>query len=915
MSEDLPIQLTSFVGRDRELVELGELLASTRHLTLTGTGGCGKTRLAVALATEAADGYPDGTLWLALAPISDPALVGSTLAAAVGVRPLPGQTSAEAAVSHLASRRALVLLDNCEHILEPCAVLAEALLRGCPEISIVATSREPLGAGGETTWRVPSLSLPADSTQRTPGGLERSDAVRLFGERAAKVRPDFELSNDNAAHVARICRDLDGIPLAIELAAARVRVLSVESIADGLADRFRLLTGGARGELPRLQTLRASVEWSHGLLEEPERVLLRRLSIFHGGFTLEACEAVCAGDGLDRDAVLDLLTSLVDKSLVHVDEHGSVSRYRLLETVRHYALERLTEVGEERRVRDRHAAAFLALAEGAAPSLGTTAAPSDALVVDTPNLYSAIDHASETNPDQALRLCIALSYWWLITGRLSEGMPALTRALDATSGERSPLRCSALFWRGHLAFFAADYALTRRDSAEALQLARELGDDSNEARVLNTVGLLETQPDPRASLPLLKRAAELARAAGDGWCMADARQNIGWALLLMGETEAAREEFDASYELARAHGLRDLIPWHWFMLGHSTHPTGDRQATRELWERSLEEASDLQHGMAAWSLSLLDTDAGEPGAALERLELCREQMVVAGVGLGVHFVDAGIALTHAALGRLEEARRVLTALTEEHEGGYEWLRGMALLQLAQVERHRGDGDAAEACAKRALAVAEHLGHAGLRARAHQQLARGAAAGQDWVRAEQLAQQALAVQAERSDHLDIPDSLDVLAEIAAGLESDEEAARLLGAADRARADLGLARWQLEQERADELAQRLGEVLGDEAMASATAAGQALSIGETIAYVRRARGERKRPSWGWESLTPTEMEVVGHLCEGLTNPEIGERMFISRGTVKVHLSHVYAKLGLRNRSEVAAEASRRRAEGDA
>src|SRR5215208_5199307 len=417
MPNNLPVQLTSFVGRERELAELGGLLDSTRLLTLTGAGGCGKTRLALRLAAEAVERYPGGAWCLELAPLSDAALIESALATIVGVRPLPGRTPVEAAVFELAARRALVLLDNCEHVLEPCRQLAGALLRGCPDVTIVATSRELLGVGGETTWRVPSLG--------------HSDAERLFIERAVKVRPHFRVADDTAPPVAQICHALDGIPLAIELAAARVRVLSVERIAAELADRFHLLTGGERGALPRLRTLRASVDWSHELLAAPERTLLRRLGVFHGGFTLDACEAVCADDELDRYAVLDVLTSLVDKSLVLVEERESLSRYALLDTIRHYALERLAETGGSGRLRERHADAFLALAESTAPVLWTDAGSGDVLGADAANLHAAIEHTAQSEPEKALRLCSALSYWWLLSGRLVEGPAALSRAVLA----------------------------------------------------------------------------------------------------------------------------------------------------------------------------------------------------------------------------------------------------------------------------------------------------------------------------------------------------------------------------------------------------------------------------------------------------------------------------------------------------
>src|SRR5437763_3894310 len=359
---NLPGELTSFVGRRAELGQISELLGSGRLLTLTGAGGCGKTRLALQAAADLIDDHPDGVWWVELARLEDPALLPAAVIAAIGIAEVPGRSPLDAMVGHLRDRSALLVLDNCEHLLDACAELADPLLRACPSLTIVATSRAPLGVPGEALWRVPSMSLPAEARRQPIGALDQSDAVRLFIDRALQVRPNFAITAANAPAVAQICHDLDGIPLAIELAAARVRMLAPEQIASGLGDRFHLLTGGSRTVMPRHQTLEASIDWSHELLSEGERTLLRRLSVFAGGWTLDAAEEVCEGSGIDRYAVLDLLTGLVDKSLVTTDEQGAEVRYGLLETVRQYAAARLATGGEVEAVRSRHLAYHAALA-------------------------------------------------------------------------------------------------------------------------------------------------------------------------------------------------------------------------------------------------------------------------------------------------------------------------------------------------------------------------------------------------------------------------------------------------------------------------------------------------------------------------------------------------------------------------
>src|SRR5215212_2875798 len=365
---NLPFQLTSLVGRRREIAKVEDMITEARLLTLTGPGGSGKTRLALAVAAEVVaevEDYEDGAWLVELGSLSDPELVLQALASVLGVREAPGSPLLETLSDHLRSRSMLLVLDNCEHLVGACASLAEALLRSCANLSILATSREALGVTGESIFSVPPLSLPDPRRLPAPEGLTRYESTRLFIERARAAKHDFALTMGNAMAVSQVCYRLDGIPLAIELAAARTKVLSVEQISSRLDDSFRLLTGGGRPSLAHQRTLRTAMDWSHELLSSEERAMLRRLSVFAGGFTLEAAEAVGAGGGIEEGGVLDLLSSLVDKSLVLVTEQDGETRYRLLETVRQYAAEKLEQAGEADGVRRRHAQYYLALAEEA----------------------------------------------------------------------------------------------------------------------------------------------------------------------------------------------------------------------------------------------------------------------------------------------------------------------------------------------------------------------------------------------------------------------------------------------------------------------------------------------------------------------------------------------------------------------
>jgi predicted ATPase/DNA-binding CsgD family transcriptional regulator len=904
----LPTPLSSFVGRERELAELDEALAQTRLLTLTGPGGCGKTRLGLRFASEAADRFPDGVWWVDLSQLAEERLVAATVAEALGVRPLPGFTELQAIGAYLASRRALVVLDNCEHLLEACAESAEPLLQAAPEVALLATSRAPLGVAGETDWRVPPLSLADDSR----GGPSGSDAAALFVERAGKVVPGFALTDENAGSVARLCRELDGLPLAIELAAARLRMLSLEQIAAGLSDRFRLLTGGPRTALERHQTLRASVEWSHGLLSVDEQRLLRRLAVFAGGFELEAVESVCVRDGIVSDQILELLGALVDQSLVIAEQRRDVTRYRLLETVREYALERLADAEEEGAVRARHRDHFLGLAEAAAPHLETRGQREWLELLDSEanNIASAIGHALETEVPLALRFCAALYRWWEARGRFAEAELAHSRALRA-AGDREPaLRALLFYGRAYVVSRAGNYEAAEAHATESLALAVEAGDEGTAARARCQLATALVYTDPAAARAEAARAVELAEAAGDDWALVAASQVIGWSHFAQCNNGLAARTFDEAAALEDRIGDPFQIQRHWFFVGWMALWDGRVAEAREAAERMRLAVEDIGESFREAYVDIIhayvDIWQGDSEPAIERLLLRLEEALRLGAGSVVAGLLLVIAFGELAAGRLTQARDRFEGLIALIEGRDTGLIGLALIYLSDIRRLLGE-EAAETAALEAQMLGERLNNRLTVSGARLRLGRLAASRGDWQAARQHVLAHLDTCTEGGHLTYVPECLDALGEVAAGLGSDEDAARLLAAAEGARAEIGIARVTPEEEHWAEIDQGLREALGQDAYEAACAQGAAMSMEDAVEWARRARGLRGRPPGGWDSLTPTEVRVAELVAEGLTNPQIGERMFVSRATVKTHLSHIFRKLDVHSRTELSALAA--------
>jgi predicted ATPase/class 3 adenylate cyclase len=615
---NLPRQLTTFIGRERVIAEAKRLLAETHLLTVTGPGGSGKTRLSLEIAAGLLDEYPDGVWLVELAPQTDPGLVPQVLATTLGVREEAGRPLLTTLVDHLRPKRVLLLFDNCEHLVDACARLVEALLRGCPEAKILPSSREALGLTGEVTFRVPPLSLP-DSRDLPP--LERLteyEAIRLFVDRAVAVKPDFALTNTTGPAVVQICQRLDGIPLAIELAAARVRTLSVEQITAHLDERFRLLTGGSRTALPRHQTLRGLIDWSYGLLSESERGLFRRVSVFVGGWTLGAAAAVCPGDGVDRYDIVDLLGRLVDKSLCLTDGQGSDPRYRLLETIRQYGLEKLTETAEGQVVRDRHRDFYLGFAEDAEPRLQgpEQVAWLKRFEADHDNLRAALRWSLDCDKtESALRLGSALSLFWDTHGYVREGREwldeLLARARELPTSAVTPVSRRALA----KVFDAAAYTRARWSEfakaidfhAEALAVWRELGDKRGIAQALARLG--ETTcylGDRTRGKALVAESLALFRELSDKRGIAYALINLAEMVSADGALASARALFEESVPLFEAiedkRGLSHALD----NLGGVLTAEGDYEPAEALYSKSLRLAEELddRHGIATALRSL-----------------------------------------------------------------------------------------------------------------------------------------------------------------------------------------------------------------------------------------------------------------------------------------------------------------------
>jgi predicted ATPase/class 3 adenylate cyclase len=650
---NLPIQLTSFIGRNKEVRHIKKLLEQYPLVTLTGSGGIGKTRLSIQVASELLKEYPDGAWLVELAPVTDPSFVIQAVCAVLDVTP-PGNTLAlNTLTGYLRPKKILLIIDNCEHLIDACAQLAEALLHTCPDLQIIASSREAFGIKGESAYEVPSLSL-VDSKCGLKI-IEQSEAVRFFVERSRAILPGYTLTEANAPTIAQICSRLSGMPLAIELAAARVKMMSADEIAKRLDDRFELLTGGSRIAPPRHQTLRATIDWSHDLLTGPERILFRRLAVFAGGFTLEAAEAVCS-EGIKRSDILDLLGRLVDKSLVTVERAYPVgkTRYRLLETIRQYALEKLVETREAPAIRDKHLEFFVKLAEEAEPKVFSNKSGIWwRLDKELNNFRAAMEWSTNSGKAvAALQIAGSLIYFWFVRGLVgSEWHDYVQPALSRPEGmKRTLARAKALNGIG-LSYWADMYpADARPELEEALSIGRELSDSWTIATALRNLGLHAfIHSDYEEAQTLLEQSLQIWQEMGP-----EGRMGSSWTLIFLGEVALHQEQSErARLLLEKANTI-------------------------------LREIGD--HNFLAYSIRHLAQLAWREGNYENATTLCKESLTFnqeVGDLRGVIACLAGFADIAVGQGKIERAAKLMAAVENQLA-----LIGTRLLILDKMEYER-----------------------------------------------------------------------------------------------------------------------------------------------------------------------------------------------------------------------------------
>ncbi|HXW80287.1 MAG TPA: LuxR C-terminal-related transcriptional regulator [Acidimicrobiales bacterium] len=900
--DSLPGHLTTFIGRDSTIELVRQRVAEHKLVTLVGPGGCGKTRLAIEVARRATGASRDGVVFVDFSGLTDPALVPGAVTSALGLRQVPGQDPLVTLSAQLSKRELLLLLDNCEHLIDACAALVDALARGCPGVQILATSRERLGVPGEAVVAVGGLELADRTDAGDEGSVERSEAGRLFIDRACMARADFVVDHPGA--LAVICERLDGIPLAIELAAARARLMSLETIADALSDCFSLLVGSGRGGPTRHKTLLASIGWSCGLLNDDERRLLYRLSVFASGFTLLAAKGVASGTQIERADVLGLLTSLVDKSLV--EALPGANRFRLHETTRAYARAGLEACGATSALRDRHLEYFSALAKTTEPKTWTSELIGvlAALSPDLDNLRAALDWAVESMQfDAGAEMLTSCGNFFDLIGIYSESLARCGQLLDVELEQRR--RADVLCWASEY-IFASDPPASLSFASEAIALACSLGDDEALARGLCRAAFVQALAQPEEGRKMAQEAVRLGQATGQQNLVVKSLGYEAWGWLASSRPETAFALAEKAVKVAQEFDMVWDEAWARMPLARAAQLTG-RLA------RALEEArvilglSKQLPGLFAYHGEVAAGEAymylGDPRAS-EAFATARQE--AEHLGHEVHGSRAQClqGLLLVSVGKYDEGYAVL-------EAGNRRVEALGRLNtnhwavLAEVAIQQGDLDLAR---RHILTVSGRLPDKAdpLAVPVRRAEARLARAEGEPQHAHALACDGLGMALDAGDILSSIDLLELVAITTAESGHYAEAARLIGAAERQRETTMYVRCLPARDEVEPVLMNIEAALGNELFGRATSEGRELDLTEAVAYARRGRGSRSRAVSGWESLTPSQRRVALLVGEHLSNAEIAERLFVSTTTVKSHLNRIFAKLGVNSRAQLAGAA---------
>jgi predicted ATPase/DNA-binding NarL/FixJ family response regulator len=909
----LPAEMSSLVGRGPEIAAVLDGLRAARVVTLTGPGGCGKTRLALRAAALAAGSFGDGVRLVELASLTDPALVPASVAEALGVPERDATDPVAGAVRALADRELLIVLDNCEHVLASAAGVAVMLAGQCSRVRIMNTSRERLDVPGEFVFPVPPLGLPEDGSA---GAVAASEAGSLFVTRARAASPGFTLTDGNAAAVAEVCSRLDGMPLAIELAAARCPALGPMQLAARLEGHPGLLAGGA-ARPGRHRSLEALVSWSYELLGEAERRLLARLSVLRGGFGLDVAERVCGGEPLAPQAVAGLLASLAGKSLVQVHD-GAVIRYSLLETVRQFAAGRLAASGEETAIRAHLLGWALEVARSADAALSRAEwmGWSSRLTAEQASIRAALSWGlGGTEPAAGRELAARLARWWIATGRYSEAGQFLTAAAGVPATAGPGIQARVLIGAAWSAYHLGDNRRAAPLAAEGIACARQAGEPHLEVWGRNLLaGLAWSAGDADRIVAEIDASRALSGQA-DPALAARAQVLLAHAAFLSGDLAGQDRHGQRAIELARtAAGQEGLVLALTAWSISAIAGAGIQPAT----VAALDEAATVTAAHPdRFAETVMRRLRAELFATLGQLDAAETEVGLcwaAGRSGAVRVVEFAAPLAEARLAAArDDIAAAIAALRRAADGGRRVGIVMqvpaALAHLACMAAIAGDQAAA------AAAAAEARTELGGRCQAITTAALGYAEGiLAWHRgelaaAEHLAREATAQWHRGSDRMDACDGIELLGVLAAARERFPDAARLLAAADTARRPLQYLApgFTANRAAAARAASQARQALGDDRFTQAWKEGQGLTLNDAVAYAARKGGGRKRPATGWASLTPAELEVVRLVSEGLRNDAIARRLFIAPGTVKVHLSHIFTKLGITTRTELAAQAA--------